>query len=402
MLALQQEKAHAGLQEQTALATKLMKMRGDSEDNKRWRTIDTPLTLQEGLSRLTKDELTVIRTRYGIENASRLNKSALVDVIAQTIAERLSEVLHSLSLKQYQLLQAVVRNGGHTEMEMNWESELDLLLLRGLLYTGKWNGKNSVVAPQEVLETFCKLDSAAYEAVIRRNWEWIRMTRGMLYYYGTLKTSNLYELLSRMEEQSLATERLTAVLVDDIASNDGIMLDEAGLSNERVLDSRRVLNEHKLRESVPFHSFTREELLEAGEPGFVDRNASYRTFVSELVRQYGLSVEEADELAEECVYATRIGEPMPNIAHYLGDQLDMESGDPVPLIEKLVALMNGTRQWFLKGYASDQLTDSGSRYNGPLLVNGGSKQQLASAKKVGRNEPCLCGSGKKYKKCCAK
>ena len=23
-------------------------------------------------------------------------------------------------------------------------------------------------------------------------------------------------------------------------------------------------------------------------------------------------------------------------------------------------------------------------------------------KKVGRNEPCLCGSGKKYKKCCGK
>ena len=23
-------------------------------------------------------------------------------------------------------------------------------------------------------------------------------------------------------------------------------------------------------------------------------------------------------------------------------------------------------------------------------------------RKVGRNEPCLCGSGKKYKKCCAK
>ncbi|RLB94265.1 MAG: hypothetical protein DRH26_01740, partial [Deltaproteobacteria bacterium] len=23
-------------------------------------------------------------------------------------------------------------------------------------------------------------------------------------------------------------------------------------------------------------------------------------------------------------------------------------------------------------------------------------------KKVGRNEPCTCGSGKKYKKCCGK
>jgi preprotein translocase subunit SecA len=35
---------------------------------------------------------------------------------------------------------------------------------------------------------------------------------------------------------------------------------------------------------------------------------------------------------------------------------------------------------------------------------GGDGQRLPSAReqKVGRNEPCPCGSGKKYKKCCAK
>jgi hypothetical protein len=29
------------------------------------------------------------------------------------------------------------------------------------------------------------------------------------------------------------------------------------------------------------------------------------------------------------------------------------------------------------------------------------KKNIAIEKKVGRNEPCPCGSGKKYKKCCA-
>jgi len=30
----------------------------------------------------------------------------------------------------------------------------------------------------------------------------------------------------------------------------------------------------------------------------------------------------------------------------------------------------------------------------------GPKGPVIKAKKVGRNEPCPCGSGKKYKKCC--
>ena len=31
-----------------------------------------------------------------------------------------------------------------------------------------------------------------------------------------------------------------------------------------------------------------------------------------------------------------------------------------------------------------------------------SNQQPAGSRKVGRNEPCPCGSGKKYKKCCGR
>lgn len=43
------------------------------------------------------------------------------------------------------------------------------------------------------------------------------------------------------------------------------------------------------------------------------------------------------------------------------------------------------------------------RENGRWVVCGGEMDPKAPprlVKKVGRNEPCLCGSGKKYKKCC--
>lgn len=44
------------------------------------------------------------------------------------------------------------------------------------------------------------------------------------------------------------------------------------------------------------------------------------------------------------------------------------------------------------------------RVNGDwLYVNGETKfTSTASSQKIGRNEPCPCGSGKKYKKCCGK
>ncbi|WP_417401992.1 SEC-C metal-binding domain-containing protein, partial [Hominenteromicrobium sp.] len=35
-------------------------------------------------------------------------------------------------------------------------------------------------------------------------------------------------------------------------------------------------------------------------------------------------------------------------------------------------------------------------------ANGGGRTYVRSGEKIGRNEPCPCGSGLKYKKCCGK
>ena len=50
-------------------------------------------------------------------------------------------------------------------------------------------------------------------------------------------------------------------------------------------------------------------------------------------------------------------------------------------------LYNHFPQWTLKGYSPDELASQKYNSTKPL-------------KRVGRNDPCPCGSGKKYKKCC--
>ena len=58
--------------------------------------------------------------------------------------------------------------------------------------------------------------------------------------------------------------------------------------------------------------------------------------------------------------------------------------DGEALIDEGMKLINNTPLWVLKGYT-------------PREIFSTLKEQ-----KVGRNEPCPCGSGKKYKKCCGK
>ena len=62
------------------------------------------------------------------------------------------------------------------------------------------------------------------------------------------------------------------------------------------------------------------------------------------------------------------------------------------LLPILVTYNNTMPQWMLKGHAPDEL--SKVRHAGKIIPFGQHVQ------KVGRNDPCPCGSGKKYKNCC--
>lgn len=69
-----------------------------------------------------------------------------------------------------------------------------------------------------------------------------------------------------------------------------------------------------------------------------------------------------------------------------------------PIISAIMELNNKARLWVTYGNTPDEL--SSSQESGF-----GMKQNIAvdcSTPKVGRNDPCPCGSGLKYKKCCGK
>lgn len=79
----------------------------------------------------------------------------------------------------------------------------------------------------------------------------------------------------------------------------------------------------------------------------------------------------------------------------------------VRLISLIMNVKNNTRIWANRGHTPIELSRLLGR---PIVENMGNIISLYNyklnnpvrSKKIGRNEPCPCGSGKKYKKCCDK
>lgn len=111
--------------------------------------------------------------------------------------------------------------------------------------------------------------------------------------------------------------------------------------------------------------------------------------------------QEATELVEDFVIHVKLGHQPSQLLQYLQTQLTFESLEAVQrLMDALVLLMNNTRQWYLKGYTSEELF---KQEKNALRLLPNKKREVISfqtGQKVGRNDPCPCGSGKKFKKCC--
>ena len=89
---------------------------------------------------------------------------------------------------------------------------------------------------------------------------------------------------------------------------------------------------------------------------------------------------------------------------FLQQQLEIDELDLIKsFMDHIVMLHNHTKQWFIKGYAPNELSSFKNRNVSlaPALANiKADVVDFATRKKVGRNDPCPCGSGKKFKKCC--
>jgi hypothetical protein len=68
-----------------------------------------------------------------------------------------------------------------------------------------------------------------------------------------------------------------------------------------------------------------------------------------------------------------------------------------PFFDLLNNAHNNTRMWLNKGHTPNELIQFEKEH---YEKNGQDKTFVREHKKIGPNEPCPCGSGKKYKKCC--
>ena len=373
------------------------------------REIAVPSSLADLLGGLTKEEMNKIRRSYGFKRLSALNKADLAARLVELVPDRFVKILHTLDQGRYSLLKKTVKNSGVLEINLEVE-QAEALLGSCLLFPGVYNNKRILYIPRELGDIFTRSDDAGLKKIIKRNTEWIALTHGALYYYGTMGIVALTEKIEELTGNKVDYVNYIDVLTPSIEFYGRVRYSTDGLCDHRVINDRELLDEQRSRPSVDYYPFTKRELLRAGVPGFVDRTPAMNAFLMFLEEHYDLDEEEKNEISMQLGDIISRGGKPDETLKYLETWLELPSFEFVQLLTAQISeLHNNTRQWALKGHTPSELFQEEKKFLRPLPAEPFPVRpaepeviDLKTRKKIGRNDPCPCGSGKKFKKCCGR
>lgn len=382
----------------------------ENREQRLWKKVQIPCSLHKAISGLTKGEMDNIRKKYDLKNLSTLKKQELAAELSRLIPLKFKNSVYTLDKSRYDFIKTIITNSGMIPDIGISVTNAEAFMNYSMVFPGIYEDEKVLFIPSELINIFIQTDGSELESIIRRNTEWIRLTHGMLYYYGVMEAWLIKERLEELTCDKIDFTEYIKVMSFACDFYGQVRSTSYGYKDDRVFDARKIAEEHDMRQSVDYYSFTKKQLLRASEPDYVDRTPHMNSFISFLSEHYHLEEPETNEIALQIINMINSDSKPTLIIQYLQSWLEFPSFEFAQIVTaKIMELYNNTRQWALKGHTPNELFQKEKKFLKPLPEMPFEARQpiakvfdLATRTKVGRNDPCPCGSGKKYKRCCGK
>lgn len=154
------------------------------------------------------------------------------------------------------------------------------------------------------------------------------------------------------------------------------------------------------KQGKPFYVPPKEELLRYTDPFYIEKNKQYRALLRYMTKHSfagrRTNAEEICEQTSDLLSAEASIQEIFDDYHHLGVTFDNDT-QAQEVIQLVTELSNHTRLWSNNGHTPAEIFELEKKSIGKVST---ASQKNSSEKKIGRNDRCPCGSGKKYKKCC--
>ncbi|MNI01079.1 hypothetical protein D3C73_539060 [compost metagenome] len=359
-------------------------------------------SLHEILGGLNKTRVSTLARTYNISGRSKMKKDELVLALQEQITNPaiMESALLILDAEEWEVFESAYGSPYLQDNHIPY-GFYHLLLDLGLVYTYFDQNKLYVIMPDEVKDTFKSINTDTFQQARSRQLlvlDYIHALTNLYGFFtadkllGIFNEQNATEPLSEQELEAYLEQFLSRQQKFDIES--GYIM-ELGLADEEG-ELERLLDQ---TQGKPYYVPNKSELLKYADDAYFEITPQLEELKKYILTHLNNDEEMVDYLIDDIQLACSMELPLQQV-FYEFERRNMEFED-VKQVEKVVHLLtevhNHTRVWSNCGHTPSELRGLTAT---PVIY--GKVVKSVTVNKIGRNEPCPCGSGLKYKKCCGK
>ena len=230
--------------------------------------------------------------------------------------------------------------------------------------------------------------------------------------YGIVSIEQVAEIYNQQNKDQVDDDDVADYLEKDLSKSFVYDYDEYFV-HEAVVGFGEFNSLMDNKGNKPHYIPEKNELLKYADANYYEKPKQYHDLLTYVKRSFFPDDEEkaealCEDIIERCMSDLNIQEVFDGF-HTFG--IDFQNRAQInEVLDMVVELANNVRLWENNGHTPHEIL---AKYEKPSLrplpaggfpgfeerpklsvIQGGGRQR------VGRNEPCPCGSGKKYKKCC--
>ncbi|WP_353505416.1 SEC-C metal-binding domain-containing protein [Clostridium sp. Marseille-Q2269] len=362
--------------------------------------------LEELLNNLTKNDLTDIRKSLDIKGASKLNKKELVKALEDELHGNLDKIMSNIGFYEYIFLDRYFEQVEYVNKNIKkFDNAICDLKKKGLIFTIHRDENKVVTIPQELEDSIREnlVNNEDFDLGFYISKDILKIVQVLLHHYGAISLDELYKIIYEMSsnlkygkdgktEIEFDKNYLTNLLSDNNRSYYGIKKQDNVYYVEDVINLSYVLQGHKAVQYLDYKELSINSIKKFNKEEFYIK--PLEKLKKYMENNLNIKPEKLNEilyhvscLMKNAFSVDYIFEDVKGRVYLKSEKIEINIKDIITEIN------NNIDKWCLRGYSVTEIKSKEDK-----LYKKVDKEHHKG--KIGRNDPCPCGSGKKYKKCC--
>ena len=294
-----------------------------------------------------------------------------------------------------------VKENTNNEMDDVENTQYTTLKWLGYVYLFNFDGHIYPVLPNELITVLPDMDNEEFKHKVERNQKLLSYTMALTNLYGVFRVEQLVDVWNLHNKEKMTGDEVKEYIDAMSLRQADFWYDRGHIVSRLLVDANEYYSLMKKASRSAYFVPTKTDIGFYSDNGNIYSTTYYKKLADFIKSKKEIDESELADLISNIADACKMDKKQNEIIDIVNENgLEFSVEDEInEFLKLLTTLSNSTRKWVLRGYMPSELVRNPTRKPARSLPN---KPVSTVQRKVGRNDRCVCGSGKKYKHCCGK